>query len=337
MTVVYHFNPGTGRRALCQASVRECPLVHGSSPEEAMKNYETLMNESNEVLAGVKKHRSAVKEIEEGFAKNSPNASSSPRRTPLKALQADELAKVLLVETSDLGMDVEKIHNSVQLATILHHGQTRGPRYHNGEFKAKVPYIEHPLRNSLRLVRLGVKDQDIIIASVLHDTVEDGAQNYVNKFLNNKEEMEENEARKLLSARIEQQYGEKVASTVQAVTNEHVPLKKLGALSMQERRDIYRDHVDENIRNNPAAYMVKISDFIDNATGLYHNDIAGSEKGIIKRALKYKPVVDVFRKRMAEMELPVSKEDIKVIQGQLDRTEYRLSDLIEKYNHLVKN
>lgn len=337
MAVVYHFNPNTGRRALCQASIRECPLVHGSSPEDAVKNYETLMNESNEVLAGVKKHSSAVKEIEEGFVKNSPNAASSPRRTPLKALQADELAKVLLVETSDLGMDVKKVHDSVQLATILHHGQTRGPRYQNGEFKTRVPYIEHPLRNSLRLVRLGVKDQDIIIASVLHDTVEDGAQNYVRKFLNNKEEMDENEARKLLSTRIEQQYGEKVASTVQAVTNEYTPLDKLGALSMQERRDIYRDHVDENIRHNPSAYMVKVSDFIDNATGLYHNDIAGSEKGIIKRALKYKPVVDVFRNRMSEMELPVSQEDIKVIQGQLDRTEYRLSDLIEKYQHLVKN
>jgi len=321
MKSTYHFNPETGVHGICSASKRDCPYVHGSSIDEAKKNYEKVMEDQNLTFSS--------------FTKNSKSPSLSPsdkhlRRTPLKELEPQDLAKVILVEAKDSGMNVEKIHKSIELATVLHEGQTRGPRWQNGVLKEKVPYIEHPLRNSLRLMRLGVQDQNIVIASVLHDTVEDGSKAYSQKFLG--QTLEENDAREVLSNHIEGSYGQEVKNIVQAVTNDYVPVKEVQAMSMEDRRKVYRDHVDHNIKNNVGAYMVKLSDFIDNATGLYHNDMPGKEKAVLKRALKYKPVVQIFRSRMEHLNLPLSNENLQVVLGQLDRTEVRLATLIEKYN-----
>lgn len=322
MSNTYHFNPETGVQGVCSASKRECPYVHGSSIEEAKNNYEKMMDEQKLTFSSFRKITPQ---------KESSNLSvSSLRRTPLKELEPQELSNVILVEAEEAGMNVQKIKESIDLATILHEGQTRGPRWQNGVLKEKVDYIEHPLRNSLRLMRLGIQDQNIVIASVLHDTVEDGSKAYSQKFFG--QELEENDAREVLSNHIKSTYGTQVNDIVQAVTNEHIPTKKVQSMSMEDRRKVYRDHVDDNIKDNVGAYMVKLSDFIDNATGLHHNDMPGKEKAVLKRALKYKPVVQIFRNRMKSLNLPLSQENLQVVLGQLDRTEIRLSMLIEKYN-----
>jgi (p)ppGpp synthase/HD superfamily hydrolase len=55
------------------------------------------------------------------------------------------------------------------MASFLHRKQTRFVR---GDLP-RVPYIEHPLRVALRLVRWGVPDAELIAAALLHDVVED--------------------------------------------------------------------------------------------------------------------------------------------------------------------
>lgn len=319
--MAFHFNPETGRKGICKATKKVCPLVHGATAEEAQKNYENMMEKYSSIALS-KKNSNKKYVIKEPI-------SSVKRKTPLKELAAEDIADTIIIEAKDSGMNVEKVQEAINLATLLHEGQTRGPRVINGVFKDKVNYIEHPLRNTLRLMRLGVEDQNIIVASLLHDTVEDGSQNFAQQFL--KKELEENEARQELSNHIRNSFNPEVENIVQAVTNEHIPLKRIQSMSMEERRKIYRDHVDENIKHNSGALMVKVSDFIDNATGLHHNDFEGKEKAILKRALKYLPVIEIFRKRIAENKLPVSEENKKVILGQLDRTEVRLNMLISKH------
>lgn len=339
----FHINPETGRAGQCTATIKDCRYAvngeipeHYDSKEEAHVAYEKTMSDKNLMLTSFKKNnetsQKALKRDESVSRVNDSSNVAPLRRTPLKHLESADLAKVIQAEASELGMNVEKITEAIDLATALHANQTRGPRWQNGKFMKKVPYIEHPLRNSLRLIRLGVEDEDIINAAILHDTVEDGSQEFAKKYLN--KDLDEIEARKELSQHIEENYGSNVSEMVQAVTNEYVPTKTIQSMTMEARHKVYRDHVDENIKDNPGALMVKISDFIDNATGLYHNDIQGQEKGTLKRASKYLPVVDIFRKRMSEMKLPISEENKEVILGQLDRTTVRLSNIIQKYDNV---
>lgn len=65
-----------------------------------------------------------------------------------------------------LGMiNSENICRAVKFASVVHGDQKR--KYTN------TPYIEHPLEVMEILVEHGVEDENILIASILHDTIED--------------------------------------------------------------------------------------------------------------------------------------------------------------------
>ena len=61
-------------------------------------------------------------------------------------------------------MLTEKIHKAIVFAEKAHRKQKRKG--------SKAPYIIHPLSVALILARLG-SDEDVIVSSLLHDTVED--------------------------------------------------------------------------------------------------------------------------------------------------------------------
>ena len=58
-----------------------------------------------------------------------------------------------------------KLIKAINFATIAHSGQTR-------KGKPDVPYITHPLAVGILLAKVG-SDEDVIIAGILHDTIED--------------------------------------------------------------------------------------------------------------------------------------------------------------------
>src|SRR5689334_18399095 len=72
---------------------------------------------------------------------------------------------------------LESVHKAIYLASYVHQGQTRSNR---GPLPRDT-YITHPLRNTLRLMRYGVEDADVLVASILHDTVEDHAERIINE------------------------------------------------------------------------------------------------------------------------------------------------------------
>lgn len=85
----------------------------------------------------------------------------------LKDMTASELANCLRSAGRQLDFNDEKLKSAIALATTLHENQSRGARV----TLKRTPYIEHPLRNAIRLIRLGNAEQDVIIANVLHDMV----------------------------------------------------------------------------------------------------------------------------------------------------------------------
>lgn len=309
---MYHFNPETGKTGNCNATKRECPYMHGDTPEEARAAHEETMTQVS--IPRVKRV------LTKGELQTLPSKVLS--RIPLKELDAAQLAQTLRHEASRLGMGPKAIDSAIDLASILHAHQTRANR---GLFKT-TPYIEHPLRNSLRLIRLGCKDQDVVIAAILHDTIEDGAKVFVEKFHNNK--TDEPTARIALGKHIGAAYGERVLSLVESVTNDYVTDSDKSKLTISEKNSTYLKHVAQNIKGNSGVYLVKVSDFIDNATGLYHNNTPARAEKTKKQAAKYLPVVNVFLDELDKLEIDLPPEGIKTIRDQLGRTTERLQKII---------
>ena len=102
-----------------------------------------------------------------------------------------------------------------------------------------VPYITHPLTVGLILARAGA-DEDIVIAGILHDTIEDSVP-------------EKKVTREMLTER----FGEKVASIVENVTE---PDKKL---PWEERKQAAYERI---ATFDKESLLVKAADIIHNTT-----------------------------------------------------------------------
>ena len=328
----YHINPEIGTPTECEAKGangggRDCKFVHGDSPTQAVQNFEKILKDVT--IVSLKKAR----EMTDGKIPDSLTgdelrkmATSSILETPLKNLNTSHLIQDINARVAALGMDVEKVSSAISLASILHATQTRQVR---GKFKI-VPYIEHPLRNTSRLLRAGISDQDVIIGSLLHDTVEDGSLAFMSVIYSHKTS-DIPEAREALSKYIEKAYGEEVRDIVSRVTNTYLTRKEMAAKSAEQKRDDYRLHVEEGIRGHKGAYLVKISDYLDNAGSLQHQikDVSEEQVAKFKRiAAKYKPMIKVFQDEMNQG-FDIDEGAVKSDIGDKTITEYLSQRLLQ--------
>lgn len=104
-----------------------------------------------------------------------------------------------------------------------------------------TPYINHPLEVAERIVRVGgVDDLDVLIAAVLHDTVEDT---------------------ETTIQEIEDHFGATVAGLVLEVTDDRT-------LTWQQRK---RQEIDHAPKLTPGAKLIKLSDKTSNVADTAHN------------------------------------------------------------------
>ena len=88
----------------------------------------------------------------------------------------------------------------------------------------------------------------------------------------------------------------------------------------RDKHEQYREHVAESLEACPWARVVKVSDFTDNAVGLFHTTGAS----LPRRAAKYLPLVPVLREFVLRTDTPLA--DVKqMIAGQLDKAAGRLA------------
>ena len=117
-------------------------------------------------------------------------------------------------------------------------------RKHAGQHKkfSKLPYFVHP-KAVARIVEDLTKDQDIIIAALLHDTIEDTNTKY-------------SEIRKL--------FGKKVADLVAELTNNEIECKKLGkAKYLTEKMALM----------SSDALVIKLADRLNNVLFLERDQV----------------------------------------------------------------
>jgi 5'-deoxynucleotidase YfbR-like HD superfamily hydrolase len=177
-------------------------------------------------------------------------------------------------------------------------------RLHERDRRQREPYACHPLRVTIRILsHYRVTDADMACAALLHDTVEDHAG-----------DIALGGSRQDALAVLAGQFGERTAALVAAVTN---PAWAPG----RDKHELYREHVAESLDSSPWARVVKVSDFTDNAVGLFHTTGAS----LPRRAGKYRPLVPVLRELILRPDTPLGDDVKHMIAGHLDKAEDRLA------------
>lgn len=281
-----------GDARVCKASLVKCPLggeaLHFSSAKAARAAYEELMSP---VAAGIK--------------------------LSLKSLDADGLRQSLFAEAYAVQMDLVAIRKAAELATMLHEGQLRAAI--PGE--ARPPYITHPLRNSVRVIRWGTKDTAHVIIGLFHDIVEDSSLTFAK--LHNIEVRDEAHAREVLLAYIRENYGDRVASAVFKLSNPLLNAEDRANRTVEQKHKGYVEHVAWAIADDEDVFLLKLSDLQDNAAGLYHTDFENRRQQTRRQATKYLKTVptvraELLRNPFSNSRIQAAAEDsINLIEARL--------------------
>lgn len=307
----YHITKN-GDAKECYANVGKCPFgdvnEHYPTMGEAQYAYEMKANGEFGVINSV---------------------SDVFKSTPLKNMDPSMLSRSLVHEAKEAGItDTSKLEEAIDVATILHQNQRRRNR---GDLP-KTAYIEHPLRNSIRLLRMGVKDEKTIVASILHDTVEDGSHVFAKKFNTGTAKIyNEEQKRTQLANFIGARYGDEVKQTVLDVSNPLQTEEEKQEQSHEVKIAKYNAHVEDNVSKNPRAYLVKLSDWLDNAAGLHYNDVS-TENGekIVKQAKKYLPTAETFKRNVSQIDGYLSKSEQKEVLHKINNGVQHLKRIIDK-------
>ncbi|MDV6304454.1 MULTISPECIES: HD domain-containing protein [Rhodococcus] len=202
------------------------------------------------------------------------------RATKLKDMDSAALVFAILHEIDAVYVDRTQLCNAMELATAAHLSQKR-----IGRTAYPVdPYIVHPLRNVLRLIRLGCADTDVLSATALHDTVEDQPREIVS--ILDESRLSDGPNQQAALDLITEHFNTETSRLVAAVSNPRTDAVR----SKTEKNAAYAAHVADVIKD-PNVFLVKFADFVDNAGSVQYLD---DEAKRTKLAAKYAPVVEVF-------------------------------------------
>jgi (p)ppGpp synthase/HD superfamily hydrolase len=209
---------------------------------------------------------------------------------PLKDMDPSALTMAIFAEIEPVpSINAIKVSTAVSAASYFHLNQTRA----NRKGFPRTAYIEHPLRNALRVLRWGVTSEAILISVILHDTVEDCLPRILKAFVpGDWSGLNETAQRELAYSWIAREFGTGVSDLVRSLTN---PVATGEHLNKAQKREKYAQDVKEKISGNAGSFVGKLADFMDNAGGLHHNAVEGNESMIGHLTAKYFPVVAIFQ------------------------------------------
>jgi (p)ppGpp synthase/HD superfamily hydrolase len=177
-------------------------------------------------------------------------------------------------------------------------------RLHARDRRQREPYCSHLLRVTVRILsHYRVTDPDLACAALLHDAVEDHAPDLT-------PDGTQQDAFAVLAG----QFGGRTAELLAAVTN---PVYEPG----RDEHEQYREHVIATLETSPWARVIKVSDFTDNAVGLFHT----TGPKLAKLAKKYRPLVRPLRELVVRADTPLASGVKAMIASKLDRAEDRLA------------
>jgi (p)ppGpp synthase/HD superfamily hydrolase len=250
-----------------------------------------------------------------------PTVGELVAKMALKDMDTALLTSAILHAAGKAGMDVSLVNEAVELAAYLHRNQTRMRR---GKV-AKPHYLEHVLRNGLRILRWGCTDQATVIAAILHDSVEDQAKK-ISNLLTDEGQTNELGYREASFRYIESRFGRDTADTVRGLTN---PIDPEG-MTKDESHIAYRAHAISAMEAIRVA-INKLADLFDNAGSLHHTRDAENEHRTFALAGKYFPLMPFLSERF-------SRSDIAGFIPRWGRVEIRrnIDQMSESLRQLIK-
>lgn len=224
---------------------------------------------------------------------------------PLKDMDGSLLAAAVMDAASSAGVArLKDLNEAIIIASYLHRNDTRG----NRGLIPRDMYITHPLRNTLRLIRYGITDSNVLIACVLHDTVEDHPEEILTDLAGQSiEGVSAEDIRMRAISFLAGRFGNQAADIVLAVSN---PIMDKSGMSKEEKRVLYAVKVEQAIAISVEVFLVKFADVYDNAGSLHHT--TGNPKSMTDHlTLKYLPLMDILRKALIRYknELPAGVAD----------------------------
>ncbi|WP_185447054.1 HD domain-containing protein [Kribbella qitaiheensis] len=213
----------------------------------------------------------------------------------------------LMPESSEL------ITSAAAMASFLHRRQTRFVR---GRLPW-VPYVEHPLRVALRLMRWGVRDPEVVAAALLHDVVEDCSGELLSVFGC------QGETTLCCLARL---YGDGTAEYVHQVTNPDAVVDL----------ESYQIHVTALAWSRTPAVLIKASDLKDNAGSIPYQLGYGEDERMLRLLRKYLPCVREIAGALSAMGLETASEfSWSAAAADLCRLTTELEELAGEHNIVV--
>lgn len=237
----------------------------------------------------------------------------------LKDMSHVRLGHTIIAEVQNIpGIRPKRVLHAIEVASYLHRNDMRSNR---GVLDV-TPYIEHPLRNTLRVLRWDCTKESVLVATILHDTVEDHAFE-ISAEMCGKTTTNEMEARENAFQYVGRTFGSDVERIVRGMSN---PIMDRYAPAA-ERNNIYAEHVKKEIQD-PDVFVSKFSDFCDNGLGLHHNVSHMKPVSVKKKATKYLLLIDAFTERLKNgQDLPISEQSRLKMLKQLEVGSLRLEKL----------
>jgi (p)ppGpp synthase/HD superfamily hydrolase len=197
-----------------------------------------------------------------------------------------------------LGLGEEQtqlVLSALSVAAAAHEGQTRPDG---------TAYVHHPVRVALSVaIKFEVGDPALLMAALLHDTVEDKAKELVEAL--GGDPSSSAGIRHEAFACIRQHFGARTAEVVERLTNpDFDELARVARENGDSRdtasikRELYKEHFLEILEKDPEAFLIKLCDFAENAYNLGQL----SEERRAKLALKYGPVMVAVRDALSALD-----------------------------------
>lgn len=240
----------------------------------------------------------------------------------LKTRNVVSLTSVLLSRTYGA------VDPALQLAAFAHDNTERKEVRKNVTYRD--PYVIHPIRCALRLIRLVPQAPlHLLNSALLHDTVEDAPDKIISFFTHTEQTLDPRQERELALCLIADNFGRITAETVSRVSN---PLPVADqTFSVEDKATSYLTHLTEEVLTDQFATLVKTSDLVDNAGSLRHmtdttDNTSTPQKSIAHKqrtlARKYLRPVGLVHDRLTEMSMEdaarrmaVVCDDLKTILG----------------------
>lgn len=240
--------------------------------------------------------------------------------TPLRDMSALMLNNSILLEAKRFLTPDEKstLINALCLADLLHKNDIRREsriRSDGSAQDATAPYIEHPLRGVLRLIRYGITDLDMLCAYALHDAVEDHARDIVSLSSPSLAvDLSDEDCQSFSFRYISEHFSPKTSALVRSMSN---PISDLRG---DEYAPIYQEHVIKEVSNDPLVFILKVVDLKDNAFGVHYIMRSNVRKRLARKYFPlFSPLKDIWDSGAAKIYL--NQYGIDSITNDLNRAE----------------